>query len=76
MSKKESLNFNSKMVKILRFKLFLDQQEFAKLMNVTNSAISHWESGRRIPNGAHIKKMLDLAYSHNIKIKFNDFFCL
>ena len=58
--------------KIIREKLSLTQEQFAKLMNISVYTIRNWEQGRREPEGAakvllnvvnyHPEILRDLAY--------------
>lgn len=41
----------------LRERLSLTQREMAKLLNVSNGAVAHWEQGNRTIPGAVIKLM-------------------
>jgi putative transcriptional regulator len=44
-------NFNSDEIKIIRKKLKLSQNLFAKAIGVSQKTIEAWESGRNIPQG-------------------------
>ncbi len=59
-------------IKKLRFELCVSQSEFAKLLKVTSSSISHYESGKRSPNFSAMRKIILLAKSKNIKINLED----
>ena len=52
-------NLNQK-IKNLREALGLTRKEFAKRLNVSVSTISRWESGERIPNLYHLKKIIEV----------------
>ena len=45
----------------LRYKLMLTVQEFARVMNVTDIAVRHWETGKREPQGPALRLMQVLA---------------
>ncbi len=55
------VKLTSKNIKELRKKLKLSQVVFAKLLNVSPSAIRQWEQGRRKPSGS-TQVLLDLLY--------------
>ena len=46
------IEMNSKHIKEIRDKAHLSQAVFAKLLNVSSSAIKHWEQGNRNPTGS------------------------
>jgi len=39
--------------------------EFAKDLNVSETAVYLWLSGKFLPKAVHIKKMIDLGYSED-----------
>ena len=49
--------------KIIRSKLSLSQEEFAKLMNISVHTLRNWEQGRREPKGP-AKVLLNIANYH------------
>jgi predicted transcriptional regulator len=63
----------SQTIKKIRLTLCLDQDEFAKLVGVTKSGISKYESGYRHPRMKTIRKMKQLAEENNIEVKVEDF---
>ena len=38
----------------------ISQKEFANALGVTESAVSHWESGRYLPTAGKLQKMVDI----------------
>lgn len=63
----------SEKIKNLRLELGLNQGQFADLIDVTLSSICGWENGRRNPRIGRIKKMVELAKKHKIKLEIKDF---
>lgn len=63
----------SKTIKDMRIKLCLEQQKFADLLGITRVAICNYESGRRIPKLAIIRKMRALAKENGMDIPVEDF---
>ncbi len=49
--------------KVIRSKLSLNQEEFAKLMNISVHTLRNWEQGRREPEGP-AKVLLNIANYH------------
>jgi DNA-binding transcriptional regulator YiaG len=60
-------------IKNLRMALCLQQKEFAALIDVTESSVCNWESGRRSPRLPKIRKMMELAKKNKIKFNSEDF---
>ncbi len=60
-------------VKNLRIALGLTQIEFAKVLKLTKTAISYYETGAREPKRAVIKAMRKLAVKNNIPFNSDDF---
>ena len=52
-----------------REKAGLTQQQVAAAMGVTNGVVSHWESGRKLPNAAKLPRIAALY-----KCSINDLF--
>lgn len=46
-------------IKTLREKKDMTQEELCKSLNITQSALSHWELGRRQPNVDQLIKLAD-----------------
>ena len=63
-----------KAVKRLRRELCMGLGEFAKLIPVTLGTVHHWETNIRTPRHIHMRKMLEIAKQHNIKLTVKDFF--
>jgi transcriptional regulator with XRE-family HTH domain len=60
-------------IKNLRLALLLEQKEFGDLIGVDKSSICNYERGIRSPRLPIIRKMLELAKQHKIKITVDDF---
>lgn len=60
-------------IKRLRQALCLEQQEFAEKIGVTKSSVCNYEKGIRVPRLPTIRKILELAKKHKIKIGVEDF---
>lgn len=60
-------------IKRLRMDLLLEQKEFGELIGVAKTSISHYESGNRRPRLPIIRKMVELAKKHKVKIALEDF---
>jgi transcriptional regulator with XRE-family HTH domain len=60
-------------IKYLRRSLVLEQKEFADLLGIDKSSICNYEHGARKPRLPIIRKMLELAKQHKIKISPEDF---
>ena len=58
----------SKLIKDLRKKNNLTQNEFAKEFNVTYQAVSKWENGKNLPDINVLKEICD-----NYNLNINDF---
>lgn len=59
-------------IKNIRFTLGLSQTEFAARINKDKTSISLYESGKRKPGFLTIRKILELANSEGMNIKFTD----
>ena len=60
-------------IKYLRRSLVLEQKEFADLLGIDKSSICNYEHGTRKPRIPIIRKMLELAKQHKLKISPEDF---
>ena len=58
-----------RIVKELRLKLILTQQEFADLLGVSFASINRWESGRHEPTIKVKRKIVELCKKNNIKLE-------
>ncbi len=63
----------SEKIKNLRLSLGLEQKEFGVLMNVTVGTICNWEKGRRNPRLPKIRRMIEIAKTHKLKLQIKDF---
>ena len=57
------------LVKELRVKLILTQQEFAELLGVSFASINRWESGRHEPTTKVKRKIVELCKKNHIKLE-------
>ena len=58
-----------RLVKELRLKLILSQQEFADLLNVSVASINRWETGKHEPTIKIKRKIVELCKYNNIKLE-------
>jgi transcriptional regulator with XRE-family HTH domain len=49
-----------KLVKELRERLGLTQEQFAQKVGTTFSTVNHWENGKRMPQPFFIRRLLEL----------------
>lgn len=49
-----------KLIKGLRAKLQMTQEQFAQKVGVTYSTVNHWENGKRTPQPYLVKRLLEL----------------
>ena len=59
--------------KKIRLAIRLEQQEIAKLLKVSSAAVSKWERGERIPRIPVVRRYMELAEKHKIKVSIEDF---
>lgn len=57
-----------KIVKTLRNKLILSQQDFAKLLGVSFASINRWETGRHEPTINAKRKIISLCQENDVKL--------
>lgn len=50
----------AKLVKDLRERMKLTQEQFAQKVGVTYSTVNHWENGKRMPQPFLVKRLLEL----------------
>ena len=58
-----------RLVKELRAKLILSQQEFADLLNVSFASINRWETGKHEPTIKIKRKIVELCKENNIDLE-------
>ena len=58
-----------RLVKELRNKLILSQQEFADLLDVSFSSINRWETGKHEPTTKIKRKIVELCKANNIDLE-------
>lgn len=59
----------SKLVKQLREKLILSQEEFAKLLGVSFMSVNRWETGKFEPTIKVKRKIIELCKANNVKVE-------
>ncbi|HQI26445.1 MAG TPA: helix-turn-helix transcriptional regulator [Sedimentisphaerales bacterium] len=50
----------AKLVKDLRERMKLTQEQFAQKVGVTYSTVNHWENGKRMPQPFLVRRLLEL----------------
>jgi putative transcriptional regulator len=50
----------ARLVKDLRERMNLTQEQFAQKVGVTYSTVNHWENGKRMPQPFLVKRLLEL----------------
>lgn len=63
----------SESIKKLRMSLFLDHEEFGKLIGVSKSTVCNYERGERIPRMKTIRLMLGLIKKNKLKMSADEF---
>lgn len=58
-----------RLVKELRLKLILSQQEFADLLNVSFASINRWETGKHEPTIKIKRIIVELCKQNNINLE-------
>jgi len=58
-----------RLVKELRLRLILTQQEFAELLGVSFASINRWESGRHEPTTKVKRRIVELCKQYQIKME-------
>ena len=58
-----------KIIKNLRTKLVLSQQEFAELLGVSFTSVNRWENGKHEPTIKIKRKILGLCKENDIEVK-------
>jgi len=58
-----------RLVKELRLKLILSQQELADLLNVSFASINRWETGKHEPTIKIKRKIVQLCKENNIDLE-------
>lgn len=48
------------LIKTLRKRLGLTQEQFAQRVGVTYSTVNHWENGKRVPQPFLVKRLLEI----------------
>ena len=56
----------SEVIKKIRQKAFLSQEEFAKELNVSVSSINRWETGKVRPNLSAMKSLKEFCINHGL----------
>ncbi len=55
------------LVKELRERLHMTQEQFAQKVVVTYSTVNHWENGKRVPQPFLVRRLLELKEELAIK---------
>ncbi len=50
----------ARLVKDLRERMKLTQEQFAQKVGVTYSTVNHWENGKRMPQPFLVKRLIEL----------------
>lgn len=58
-----------RLVKELREKLILSQQEFADLLEVSFASINRWETGKHEPTIKVKRKIVELCKENNVELE-------
>lgn len=61
-----------KLVKEIREKLIITQEELAKLLGVSSASINRWETGKHEPTIKIRRKIVELCKENNINLKGNE----
>lgn len=56
----------SDIIKIMRQKLFLSQDAFAKELAISVSTVNRWEIGKSVPNLSTMKRIKYFCERHNV----------
>lgn len=56
----------SELIRIMRKKALLSQEDFAKVLNVSVGTINRWENGKTKPNITAMKKIKTFCEENNI----------
>jgi DNA-binding transcriptional regulator YiaG len=59
-------------IKKIRMEAQLSQSEFAKIMKISTSTASLWESGQRLPNYKSCRQLVTFAKKRNIALIFDE----
>lgn len=60
------------LIKRIREKLILSQEELADLLNVSFSSINRWENKKNEPTIKSKRKIIELCMKHDISIEFGE----
>lgn len=58
-----------KLIKDLRERLILSQEDFAKLLDVSFSTVNRWETGKYEPTIKAKRKIIELCINNNIDVE-------
>ena len=65
---------SSETIRRIRINMGLNQDEFARELGITKSAVCKYETKQRSPATNIIRKLKELADKHNIEVTYEDFF--
>lgn len=66
-----TITFGEKITK-LRLAANLSQKKLSELLNASQTCISSWENGVRIPHNEAIKKLIEIGKGYNIEFTIDD----
>lgn len=59
----------AKMIKNLRDKLIMTQEELANLLGVSITSVNRWETGKHLPTTKIKRKIVELCKENNIELE-------
>jgi|APCry1669193181_1035450.scaffolds.fasta_scaffold427754_1 predicted transcriptional regulator len=63
---------NTNCLKKIRYKLCMNQREFAQFLGVSATAIYQYETGKRQPSFPMIRRFVALLKKNDIQIEYSD----
>ncbi len=61
-------------IKLVRLKMGISQASFAKMLNLSRSAVAFYESDERFPKKSTAYKLIDIAKSRGIHVTLEDIY--
>lgn len=62
------------MIKELRKEIGLTQAELAEKLNISQSAVTHWETGKRFPSPPNARAFVNLMCGYGQRITLDDIY--
>lgn len=59
----------ARMIKKLRDKLIMTQEEFADLLGVSITSVNRWETGKHLPTTKVKRKIVELCKQNNVNME-------